>query len=162
MSFGSKVMGALGGGTQGRYPVSSKVITSILVVTVITILVLLAFRVRIGATADSVAVLKTTGMTCGSCSSRITQALQSVQGVAATEVDVEGGWVIVGYDTKIVKPERLAEQVKGSGFASNVHVVLTPEQFQQITGRDVGKNSAAATGCGGASGGGCGGCGAAK
>ena len=156
MSFGSKVMGVLGGGSDGRYPVSGKVITTILVVTVLTILVLLAFRVRIGATADSVAVLKTTGMTCGSCSSRIMQALQSVQGVAATEVDVEGGWVIVGYDTKSVRPERLAEKVKGAGFGSDVHVLLTPEQFRQITGRAVGKNAADPGGCCGAKGGGCG------
>ncbi|OGU07762.1 MAG: heavy metal transporter [Geobacteraceae bacterium GWC2_58_44] len=130
--------------------------TSILVIAAVTVLVVFAFRVRIGATADSVAVLKTTGMTCGSCSSRITKALESVKGVAVTEVDVNGGWVIVGYDQKAVKPERLAERVAGTGFSSKVSEVLTPEQFRQITGRNVGQNAAPSSGgCGG-------GCGANK
>lgn len=127
----------------------NKTITSILVILTLTVLVVLGFHVRIGATADSIAVLKTTGMTCGSCSSKISKALESVGGVAVTEVDVEGGWVIVGYDTKTVKPEKLAEEVKNTGFGSNVHVVLTPEQFKQITGRVVGQNAANSKGCGG-------------
>ncbi len=136
---------------------AKKISTSILVITVITLLVVLAFRVRIGVTADSVAVLKTTGMTCGSCSSKITKALESLKGVAVTEVDVNGGWVIVGYDTKTVKPESLAQKVSGTGFASNVYGVLTPEEFKQITGRNVGQNAARQSGCcGGGKGGGCG------
>ena len=133
-----------------------RISTALLIIAAIAILVVLALRVRIAATADSVAVLKTTGMTCGSCSSKITQALESLKGVAASEVDVEGGWVVVGYDTKLVKPEQLAGKVSGSGFGSNVHVVLTPEQFRQITGRNVGQNAAPAKGCCGGKGGGCG------
>lgn len=133
-----------------------KAINTAIVVAAVALLSLLAFYVRIGATADSVAVLRTTGMTCGSCSSRITAALQGVEGVAATEVDVEGGWVIVGYDTKAVKPEALAEKVNGTGFVSGVHRVLTPEQFKQITGREIGKNAGSSTGCCGGNGGGCG------
>jgi len=124
--------------------------TSFLVIAAVTVLVVFAFRVRIGATADSVAVLKTTGMTCGSCSSRITNALETVKGVAVTEVDVNGGWVIVGYDTKAVKPESLAEKVTGTGFNSLVSEVLSTEQFRQITGRNVGQNAAPSSGgCGG-------------
>ena len=135
---------------------AKKISTSLLVITVITLLVVLAFRVRIGATADSVAVLKTTGMTCGSCSTKITKALEALKGVAVTEVDVNGGWVIVGYDTDTVKPESLAQKVSGTGFASNVYDVLTPEQFRQITGRNVGQNAARQSGCCGGKGGGCG------
>lgn len=133
----------------------NRVINGVIISSLVAILSVLAFFVRIGATADSVAVLKTTGMTCGSCSSKITKALDALHGVAATEVDVEGGWVIVGYDTKRVKPESLAEKVSGVGFGSKVHVVLTPEQFKQVTGRDVGKKGSG--GCGGCgTGGGCG------
>ena len=130
--------------------------TSFLVIAAITVLVVLALRVRIAATADSVAVLKTTGMTCGSCASKITKALESLNGVAVTEVDVEGGWVVVGYDTKTVKPELLADKVSGSGFGSNVHMVLTPEQFRQITGRNIGKKATMSKGCCGGKGGECG------
>jgi len=134
----------------------NKVINGIILAVVALFLVTLAFRVNVGATADSVAVLKTAGMTCGSCSSKITSALERQKGVAATEVDVEGGWVIVGYDTKTIKPEALAEKVSNSGFASTVHLVLTPEQFKQTTGRDLGENVAPKTGCCGSKGGGCG------
>jgi copper chaperone CopZ len=98
-------------------------------------------------TADSVAVLKTTGMTCASCSGKVTSALESVKGVAVTEVDVDGGWVIVGYDTKSVKPESLAEKVSGTGFNSKVAEVLTPEEFRQRTGRTIGQNTESSSGC---------------
>lgn len=135
----------------------SRMSNVIILVAAVTLLSVLAFYVRIGATADSVAVLRTTGMTCSSCSSKITKALEALKGVAVTEVDVEGGWVVVGYDTKTVKPEVLAEKVCGAGFGSNVHVVLTPEQYKQITGRDIGKKAASSGGCGGCgTNGGCG------
>ena len=135
---------------------AKKISTVLLIITAVTMLVVLAFRVRVGATADSVAVLRTTGMTCGSCSSKITKALESEKGVAVTEVDVAGGWVIVGYDTKTIRPEKLAQKIGEAGFGSNVYTVLTPEEFRQITGRKIGENSSAA-GCGGCgSKGGCG------
>lgn len=135
----------------------SSIINSIIITVAAVFLVTLAFHVKTGATADSIAVLKTTGMTCGSCSSRITSALEAQNGVAVTEVDVEGGWVVVGYDTKTVKPEALVEKVHGAGFVSNVHQVLTPEQFKKMTGRDIGKNASPSGGCGGCgTNGGCG------
>lgn len=127
----------------------NRIINVLILVAAATLLSVLAFYVRIGATADSVAVLKTAGMTCGSCSSKITKALEAIQGVAVTEVDVEGGWVIVGYDTKTVKPEALAEKVRTAGFDSRVQEVLTPEQFRQVTGRNIGKNASPSGGCGG-------------
>ena len=88
-----------------------RISTSLLVVAALTVLVVLAFRIKNGASADSIVVLRTTGMTCGSCSSKISTSLETLKGVAATEVDVEGGWVVVGYDPKIVKPDALAAQV---------------------------------------------------
>jgi copper chaperone CopZ len=134
----------------------STVINSIIITVAAAFLIALAFRVDVGATADSIAVLKTSGMTCGSCSSTITEELEKQKGVAATEVDVEGGWVIVGYDTKTVTPWILAEKVNGTGFGSSVHQVLTPEQFKQITGRDIGAKASKNSGCCGGKGGGCG------
>jgi periplasmic mercuric ion binding protein len=131
----------------------NKIINMMLFVAMVTLLSVLAIYVRIGATADSVAVLKTTGMTCGSCSSKITKALGSVKGVAVTEVDVDGGWVVVGYDTKTVKPETLVEKVSSAGFGSNIHLVLTPEQFKQITGRAIGSKAVPNSGCCGGKGG---------
>jgi copper chaperone CopZ len=130
-----------------------KISTLLLLVAAITVLVVFAFRVGGGVIADSVAVLQTKGMTCGSCSSKITKALETLKGVAVTEVDVNGGWVVVGYDTKSVKPDALAEKVTGAGFDSKIHVILTPEQFKQITGRDIGAKAAQLSGCCGGNGG---------
>lgn len=141
------------GSTQKKW---SNVLNIGMVVVAVTLLSLLALYVRVGATADSVAVLKTAGMTCGSCSGKITAALQEVNGVAVTEVDVEGGWVVVGYDTKKVEPETLAQKINGSGFSSGVHRILTPEQFRQIAGREIGKKAASSSGCCGGKSGGCG------
>ena len=128
---------------------------SIIIVTAVIVLVVLALRVKPGVSADSVAVLKTSGMTCGSCSKLISSGLETVKGVAVTEVDLEGGWVIVGYNTKAVTPDALAESVRKSGFSSAVYAVLTPEQFKQTTGREIGKAAAAGAGCCGGKGGGC-------
>jgi copper chaperone CopZ len=132
-----------------------KVANFILMAVAVTILAVLAFRVRPVTSADSIAVLKTSGMTCGSCSKLISSGLQALKGVAVTEVDVEGGWVIVGYSTKTVTPEKLADNVRKSGFSSAVYAVLTPEQFRQTTGRDIGKAAASGSGCCGGTGGGC-------
>lgn len=128
-----------------------------LVGLVVIMLAVLGFYVRVGATADSVVVLETKGMTCGSCSKKITTSLEKLKGVAVTEVDVEGGWVIVGYEKKSVQPGTLAQQVTKAGYGSNVYAVLTPDQFKEITGREVGQAATAGSGCGGCGSGGCGG-----
>lgn len=126
----------------------NKIINIVLILLVATVLTVLALYVRTGATADSVAILKTVGMTCSSCSSKITTALQKEKGVAAIEVDVPGGWVIVGYDSHAAQPETLAAKVNETGFKSTVQTIVTPEQFQQITGRAIGQNAAKSGCCG--------------
>lgn len=131
-----------------------RVLNISLLLAVVVILAVFACYVRVGATADTVVLLRTSGMTCGSCISKVTKALQSEKGVAATEVDLQGGVVIAGYDSKLVAPERLAQTVAATGFRSTVEALLTPEQFRSIAGRDVGAR-AAAGGCCGSSG--CGG-----
>ena len=132
----------------------NKGINIILILLTLALLAVLGFYVRIGATADAVVVLKTAGMTCDSCAGKITKALETQKGVATTEVDLDGGWVIAGYDSKQVKPETLAEKVSGTGFASRIQAVVSPEQFRQITGRDIGRQAKKSGCCG--KGGGCG------
>lgn len=133
----------------------NKILNSALVLVVVTVLAVFAFYVRVGATADRVVVLRTSGMTCGSCVQKITQALQSQRGVAATEVDLDNGLVLAGYDSKQTEPENLAQAVRKSGFASQVAQVITPQQFRSVVGRDLGGKPAAggccgSRGCGGA------------
>ena len=132
----------------------NRILNSSLILAAAVILAVFACYVRVGATADAVVVLRTQGMTCQSCVGKITAALESERGVAATEVDLSGGVVIAGYDSKQVAPERLAKTVAATGFDSQVAQVLTPGEFRGIVGRDVGGRTAG--GCGGCGPGGCG------
>jgi len=131
----------------------NRIINTTLILTAILFLAVLAVRVRAGVTADSVAVLKASGMTCGSCADRISRALQGIKGVASTRVDLDGGRVIVGYDTKTVKPETLAENITKAGYDSTVQQVVTPEQYRRRPGGDAGTGGGGGPRC-------CGGCGA--
>ena len=119
-----------------------------LVVAAVLILAVAGLYVRVGATADAVVVLKTSGMTCSSCVEKVTRALQSERGVAATEVDLQGGRAIAGYDSKQVAPEQLARKARATGFDSKVQAVLSPEQFEKTTGHTVGRQETAAGSCG--------------
>ncbi len=122
-------------------------ISYLLVAGVMALLLVLSFHVRVGATADSVALLKTTGMTCSSCADSIVSALKKVEGVVATEVEIAGGWVVVGYETRAVTPELLARTVSGAGYASSVSRVMSPIEYRQLSGKDIGRTAASADGC---------------
>ena len=133
---------------------SNKLITAMIACAVVAWLIYLSFHVTTASAASAVAVLKTSGMTCGSCSEKITGALKAVKGVTHTEVDLGGGYVIVGFDADDTTPQHLAERVSKTGYGSTVQQVLTPEQFRQMTGRDIGRMARAGGGCGCCSGGG--------
>ncbi|MCM2358489.1 MAG: heavy-metal-associated domain-containing protein [Geobacteraceae bacterium] len=132
-----------------------KIINIVLVLAVVVLLSIFALAVRISPTADNVAVLRTAGMTCGSCANDIEKALQAEGGVASVEVDVDGGWVVVGYDSKKTGPDAIVSTVAGLGYRSKVAEQLSVEQFRKITGRNPGQGVTRKTGCGG-------GCGANK
>ena len=123
--------------------------TALLVLTVITMLVLLACRVRIGAAAEAVALLQSNCMTCDRCLNIITATLERERGVAVVAVDVAGGIITVGYDPKIIGADTLALKVTTAGFDSKVREVLTPEQFKQVTGKEIGMIAWSAKNCGG-------------
>lgn len=126
----------------------NKMITGIIACAVVALLVYMSFHVTTATAATAVAVLKADGMTCGSCSEKITGALKTVKGVSHTEVDLGGGYVIVGYDAAATNPETLATRVSKAGYGSKVQTVLTPEQFRQMTGRDIGQTARTGAGCG--------------
>ncbi len=118
-----------------------------IVILTVCLLAVLAFRVQTGTTADSVAVLKTSGMTCGACADTITSSLKGIHGVAASEVDVENGYVVIGYDTAKTTPAALAETVHGAGYASSVARVMPPDEFRRLVGRNVGEKESQGQGC---------------
>jgi len=128
------------------------VINIVLVVIACTMLLVVAFNIRPKARPDCVAILKSSGMTCGNCSKSITQTLERLRGVTSVEVAVEAGMVAVAYNSKTVAPGQLASQVTRSGFSSTVMQVMTPEEFVKIAGRMPGDQGSSAGGCGGSCG----------
>jgi hypothetical protein len=58
----------------------NKIINIVLVLMALAVLAAVAFSVRVRITPDSVVVLRTLGMTCGSCADKITKASDSERG----------------------------------------------------------------------------------
>lgn len=56
------------------------------------------------------------GMSCSGCSSKLEKALLAVKGVSTAKVVIEGGQVIVAYDSILLSVEQLFEVVNGLGF----------------------------------------------
>ena len=122
-----------------------KRINLLLVVAVVALLVVCAFAVRIEA-ADSVALLRAQGMTCGSCAGKVESGLKKVKGVDTVEVDVAAGTVTVGYDSRMVKPEKLAEHVTAIGYGSSILKSCSVEEYKAMTGKT--PTRAGKSGCG--------------
>ena len=60
--------------------------------------------------------LKVTGMTCGGCTSSVTNALNAVNGVADVAVSLSAGEAVVQYDERVTSAEKLESAVKIAGY----------------------------------------------
>jgi copper chaperone CopZ len=60
--------------------------------------------------------LKVTGMTCGGCTSNVTNALNAVKGVDDVAVSLSAGEAVVQYDERLTSPEQLKSAVKSAGY----------------------------------------------
>jgi copper chaperone len=60
--------------------------------------------------------LKITGMTCGGCTSSVTNALEAVSGVKDVEVSLSTGKATVQYDERLTSADRLISAVTGAGY----------------------------------------------
>ena len=63
--------------------------------------------------------LKVTGMTCGGCTSNVTQALKAIPGVGDVTVSLSAGEATVQYDERLTSPDQLKSAVKGAGYGVN-------------------------------------------
>jgi copper chaperone CopZ len=61
-------------------------------------------------------IVKVTGMTCGGCTSKVTNALKAITGVGDAKVSLSDGEATVQYDERLTSPERLKSAVKGAGY----------------------------------------------
>lgn len=72
--------------------------------------------------------LKVTGMTCGGCTSNVTKALKSVNGVNDVAVSLLDGKATVQYDESLTSPEQLKAAVIEAGYGINAS--NSPQQAQ--------------------------------
>lgn len=56
------------------------------------------------------------GMTCGSCSEKVTKALEGVDGVTAAAVDYQKGTAIVAFDSEKTDQDKLLAAITDLGF----------------------------------------------
>ncbi|WP_047536710.1 heavy-metal-associated domain-containing protein [Methylotenera versatilis] len=75
-------------------------------------------------------IIQVTGMTCGGCTSNVTQALKTVNGVNDVTVSLSDGKATVQYDEKLTSPEQLKSAVIGAGYG-----VDTSNTAQQSQGK---------------------------
>jgi len=61
-------------------------------------------------------ILKIAGMSCGGCTSKVTDALKAVSGVGEVNVSLSAGEAAVQYDEQLTSPEQLKVAVKGAGY----------------------------------------------
>ena len=61
-------------------------------------------------------LLKVTGMTCGGCTSNVTDALKAVTGVGDVRVSLRDGEATVQYDERVTSLDKLKSAVKGAGY----------------------------------------------
>lgn len=64
--------------------------------------------------------LKVTGMTCGGCTSKVSNALKAVRGVGGVEVSLSDGEATVQFDEHLTSPDQLKSAVKGAGYNVDV------------------------------------------
>lgn len=62
--------------------------------------------------------LTVTGMSCGGCSAKVKKALEALEGVSATEIQLEGGLVTVHYSGNPAQPaaQQFRDTVTTLGF----------------------------------------------
>ncbi|KAH8728289.1 E1-E2 ATPase-domain-containing protein [Phaeosphaeriaceae sp. PMI808] len=68
------------------------------------------------------------GMTCGACTSAVEGAFKDVAGIKSFSISLLSERAVIGHDTKIITPEKLAEAIEDVGFDAEVldTVATTP------------------------------------
>lgn len=65
-------------------------------------------------------LLKITGMTCGGCTSNVTNALKTMPGVGDVKVSLSAGEASVQYDERVTSPDQMKSVVEGAGYGVDI------------------------------------------
>ena len=73
-------------------------------------------------------LLKIMGMTCGGCTSSVSNALKAVSGVSNVQVSLSAGEATVQYDEQLTSPDQLKTAVTSAGYSVNAtHATQKPQ-----------------------------------
>ena len=64
-------------------------------------------------------LLKVRGMTCGGCTSKVTNALKAISGVSSVNVSLTAGEASVQYDERLTSSDKLKSAVQRAGYTVN-------------------------------------------
>jgi copper chaperone CopZ len=121
----------------------------LIVLSVLVVMGSFAFAINAMPKPDTVAVLKTLNMTCGSCAGSIEKTLSERPGVDSVSVDVAAAQVVVIYDARQTSSQDLAGAVTAAGYPSGVVRELSLEHYREITGQNgLDKKPLKKSGCG--------------
>ena len=76
-------------------------------------------KAKVEASEGTKAEFKIDGLTCGSCSEKVTAALQGIEGVHAASVDYQTGLAHVAFDPAKTSEDKLLEAINGTGFTGS-------------------------------------------
>lgn len=108
-------------------------------------LVVAGLVMQFNAAVNAVAVIQTSGMTCGVCSGKVEKALLERGGVSKVSVDVPNGMVIAFFDVRAVDPRSLVAAINRAGFPSRIRDLLTVSEYNALVSGGAGCGSG---GCG--------------
>jgi len=122
----------------------------VLALIVLVVMGIFAFAIHVRPTADQVAMVKATDISCG-VTLDIEKNLYEKLGVVTVDVNSNLGEVTVGYDSKIIQPNVIASAIAKMGCEVTDVAVFDIDRFKAMTGKRPGTNPAS-VGCGGACG----------
>ncbi len=73
------------------------------------------------ASAGAKATFKVEGMSCGDCSTKVTEALKAIDGVEAVAVDYQTGEAQIAFDAEKTDADKLLAAIKATGYAAQAN-----------------------------------------
>lgn len=84
------------------------------------------------AQASAMTELNVSNLSCGSCVSKIQNALGGIDGVGQVSVSVTNGRSQVTYDPALISSTKIAKVVTDAGYPASVRLDLTAAEYQQL------------------------------
>ena len=78
-------------------------------------------KAKVEAAEGTKVSFKVDGMTCGDCSSKVTSALEAIDGVYAAAVDYQKGTAMIAFDAEKVDADALKKAIVETGYKAEAN-----------------------------------------